>query len=71
MASLAISIVVGALGLLAQPEALEAHSHSATRSFQKDWAAPGSEFRVTITASNYGPIGQVVETLPDGFTFVN
>ena len=68
--SLAIGIAAGALGLLAQPGALEAQSHSATRSFQQDWAAPGSELRVTITASNYGPIGQVVETLPAGFTYV-
>ena len=62
--SLATSIVAGALGLLAQPDALEAQSHTATRSFQQGWAAPGSDLRVTITAGNYGPIGQVVETLP-------
>ena len=68
--SMAIGIAAGALGLLAQPGALEAQSHTATRSFQQDWAAPGSDLRVTITASNYGPIGQVVETLPAGFTYV-
>ncbi len=47
----------------------EVQSHSATRSFQQTWAAPGSEFPVTITASDYGAFGQVVEELPDGFTF--
>ena len=63
--------MVGALALLAQPDVVEAQSHSATRTFQQDWAAPGGELRVAITASNYGFIGQVVETLPDGFTFVS
>ena len=32
------------------------------------WAEPGSKLQVTITASNYGAFGQVVETLPDLFT---
>ena len=70
-AALAIAALVGAAALLAQPGAVEAQSHRATRAFQQDWASPGGEFRVTITASNYGPFGQVVETLPDGFTFVS
>ena len=39
-------------------------------SFQQSWGTPGSQLRVTITPSNYGGVGQVVETLPDGFTFV-
>ena len=69
--ALAIVAMVGALALLAQPDVVEAQSHSATRAFQLDWASPGGELRVTITASNYGAFGQVVETLPDGFTFVS
>jgi hypothetical protein len=68
-AALAIVAMVGALALLAQPGVVEAQSHSASRAFQRTWAAPGGELRVTITASNYGAFGQVVETLPDGFTF--
>ena len=71
IAALAIAAIVGAVPLLAQPDGVEAQSHSATRTFQQDWAAPGSELRITITASDYGPIGQVVETLPEGFTFVS
>ena len=71
LAALAIAATVGAVALLAQPGVVEAQSHSASRAFQRTWAAPGGEVRVTITASNYGPIGQVVETLPDGFTFVS
>ena len=57
LAALAIAAMVGALALLAQPGAVEAQSHSATRTFQQDWASPGGEFTVTITANNYGPIG--------------
>ena len=68
-AALAIVAMVGALALLAQPDVVEAQSPSATRTFRQNWAAPGGELRVTITASNYGAFGQVVETLPDGFTF--
>ena len=66
----ALAALVGAVALLAQPGALEAQSHTATRTFPQAWAMPGGELRVAIAASNYGPIGQVVETLPDGFTFV-
>ena len=71
LAALAIAAMVGALALLAQPGAVEAQSQSASRAFQRTWAAPGGQVRVTITASNYGAFGQVVETLPDGFTFVS
>ena len=70
IAALAIAAIVGAAALLAQPGAVDAQSHSANRAFQRTWAASGSELRVTITASNYGAFGQVVETLPEGFTFL-
>ena len=70
-AALAIVAMVGAVALLAQPGGVDAQSHSATRTFRQNWASPGGELRVTITASNYGPIGQVVETLPEGFSYVN
>ena len=71
LAALAIAAMVGALALLAQPDVVEAQSQSASRAFQRTWAAPGGELRVTITARNYGAFGQVVETLPEGFTFVS
>ncbi len=69
--ALAIAAMVGAVALLAQPGSVEAQSHSATRTFQQDWASPGGVLQVTITASNYGGFGQMVETLPAGFTFVS
>ena len=70
VAALAFAAMVGAIALLTPPGVVEAQSHSASRAFQRTWAAPGSELRVTITARNYGAFGQVEETLPDGFTFV-
>lgn len=66
----ALAILVGIAALLAQPGAVEAQSHSATRSFPANWAAPGSEVQVSISASNLGGFGQVEETLPTGFTYV-
>ena len=69
-AALAFAAMVGAIALLTPPGVVEAQAHSASRAFQRTWAAPGSELRVTITARNYGAFGQVEETLPDGFTFV-
>ena len=54
----------------APPAIVQAQSHSASRTFQASWASPDSELRVNISASNYGPFGQVVETLPSGFSYV-
>ena len=69
-AALAFAAMVGAIALLTPPGVVEAQAHSGSRAFQRTWAAPGSELRVTITARSYGAFGQVEETLPDGFTFV-
>ena len=35
-----------------------------------DSVSPGQEFQVTCNVANYGAIGQVLEKLPAGFTFV-
>ena len=58
-----------AVGLLAHGP-VSASGHSATRHLSQDWVAPGEEIVVTITATGYGGLGQVVETLPQGFTYV-
>ena len=42
----------------------------ATRSFSASSVAPAGEITVTISAANYGDFGQVVETLPAGFSYV-
>ena len=70
VAALAFAAMVGTIALLTPPGVVEAQSHSGSRAFQRTWAAPGSELRVSITARNYGAFGQVEETLPAGFTFV-
>ncbi len=69
-AALAIAAVFGAVALLGQSGGVEAQSHSATRSFAVDWSAPRAEFEISIDTSNLGGFGQVVETLPAGFTYV-
>jgi PGF-pre-PGF domain-containing protein len=43
---------------------------SAGRTFPTS-VSPGQEFQVTGNVANYGAAGQVIEKLPDGFTFVS
>ena len=42
----------------------------ATRSLPTASVGPGDEITVSIAVTNYGAFGQVVETLPDGFSYV-
>ncbi len=60
--------VVGVAGLLHSAPA-EATSHGAVRSFSAPWVLPGGALEVTITAAGYSGFGQVVETLPAGFSY--
>ena len=55
--------------LLLHPSPMDAGTHAATRHFPQPWALPGSDLVVTITATGYGGLGQVVETFPEGFTY--
>ena len=69
LALLAVAVaVVGAVGLL-HSAPVEATSHRAVRSFSAPWVLPGGALEVTITAAGYGGFGQVVETLPAGFSY--
>ena len=74
LASLAIVAVVlaawGATAPIAGPPA-EADGHSATRSLSTATVAPGGQITVTVAASGLGSFGQVVETIPSGFTYVS
>ena len=68
---LRICVLIGfVFALAAMPATASAQSHSGTRSFLQDWAPPGAEDQVTITAEGYGAFGQVVETLPADFTYI-
>ena len=49
----------------------QADGHSATRSFSETTVVPGAEITVNIALSEYGAIGRVVETLPQGFSLVS
>ena len=69
LALLAVAVaVVGVAGLL-HSGPVEATSHSAVRSFSAPWVLPGGALEVTVTAAGYGGFGQVVETLPAGFSY--
>ena len=43
----------------------------ATRSFDETPVAPGGDVVVTITAANYGQLGGVTESWPDGLTYAS
>ena len=58
------------LGLWPSGQA-DASTHSGTRTLSAPSVAPGDEITVTIRASGYGSFGQVVETLPPGFSYVD
>ena len=59
--------VVGVAAL--HPIPADTASHSAVRSFSAPWAAPGGALEVTVAARDYGSFGQIVETLPAGFSY--
>jgi hypothetical protein len=44
---------------------------TADRSFGAAFAEPEGEVVVTIAAAGYGPAAQIVETIPEGFTYVS
>ena len=65
-----ITGVVGLLGLLPVAAQDNGDEATATRSFNPATVEPGGEVVVTITATGYGSLGAVTETLPAGFTYV-
>ena len=60
-------VALGSLWLMAPGDA-DASGHSATRSFSATSVDPGGTVTVTIVARDYGRLGRIVETVPDGFT---
>ncbi len=58
--------VGGATDIMVTPSAVEA-----SRSFSASTVDAGGELTVSVTASEYGQFGQVVETVPAGFVFVS
>ena len=43
----------------------------AARSFQSAFTDPGSDVEITVAVGGYGSFGEVVETLPDGFSYLS
>ena len=69
----ALGVALGVFGLLipdAGTVAAQA-TPSATRSLSSTSVAPGAEITVTINASNTVSFAGIVETLPEGFSFVS
>ena len=58
-----------ALAALVFESTAQAQGHSAFRSFSTSEVEPGGWLEVSIVVEGYGAIGQVIETLPDGFTY--
>ena len=59
----------GVVGLL-HPGPVGAQTHSASRSFAAPSVVPGGRLEIRITAAGYGIFGQLVETLPAGFSYL-
>ena len=70
--TVAVAVLVGALGVM--PTAAQQAGVSASRSFERETvAADAQDRRVEVTIVVSGPVGfaDVVETLPDGFNYVD
>ena len=64
-------VVVGLVGLLGFASVAAQSTPSATRSFDTTSVAPGGQVVVTVAVSGYGAAGALIETLPDGFSYVS
>ena len=70
LALLAVAGVALGLAALLRLAPVEATTHRAERSFSAASILPGGRLEVTIVVAGYGRVGQVVETLPAGFSYV-
>ena len=67
---LAASGLVIGMAALVLSRRVQAQTSGAQRSFSSPWVEPEGQVRVTVRASNFGALGQIVETLPPGFRYV-
>ena len=73
LASLVALAIIGAgigFGGPSHPNPAQASSH-VVRSLSDQTVQPGGRLTVTITASQYGDYAELMETLPEGFSFVS
>ncbi len=66
-----VAAITAALGLFGTAPVTAQGSAGATRSFSPAAVAPGGQVTVTINPANYGSRGTVIETLPQGFSYVS
>ena len=74
MKVMAIVVMVAIAGLaagLGLPATVDAQSPNAIRSFSAATVAVGDELEITVTPSGHGRFGQLVETMPEGFSYVS
>ena len=65
-----LALGVVSLSLLGTLSVAAQTTPSVARSLSVTTVEPGGEVEVTITADDYGGFATVVETLPDGFSYV-
>lgn len=68
---IAVAASMAALGVMGTAPVTAQGSAGATRSFSPATVIPGGQVTVTINPANYGSRGTVVETLPQGFSYVS
>ena len=69
-AVVSIAVLFLAAAALTLSGSAEAQSHTATRSFSAASVTPGGLLEVSVVAERHGAIGQVEETLPEGFVYL-
>ena len=69
LAIIGISVLLFTAALTMSAEIANAGSATATRILPAEPVPAGDFFTVTIEVSDYGVIGQIVETLPEGFMY--
>ena len=70
LAVLTASGVALGLAALVLSGPAQAQTPDAQRSLSSPWVEPEGQVRVTVRATNFGGLGQIVETLPPGFRYV-
>ena len=69
LALFAVAVAVFGVAGLFHSTPAGATSHRAKRSFSAAWVLPGGQLNITVNTTGYGAFGQVIETLPAGFSY--
>jgi hypothetical protein len=69
--TIAILLFISLIGITPADAQNESSTLSAYRTLPSDCIEPNAIFTITVSASDYGAIGEVEETLCDGWTYIN